>query len=146
MSAPRTYRLYLLGIQKIFIFGIPIVFLVGWLFRMGALLLSDGGRSEAIIMIFPGLIVCLIWYTLLSYPYRIEIDEKGGITFVSLIKQKRVTPSEIETIQPDPRSQFGFLVIKYSRWKIRLLNQFDDFHDFITNLKTSNPSIKLRGC
>ena len=52
---------------------------------------------------------------------------------------------EIESIKPYS-SQFGFLIVRTSGGKIRLLNQFDGFHDFILKLKTANPAVELRGC
>ena len=41
---------------------------------------------------------------------------------------------------------FGFLVVRTKNKKIKILNQFDGFHDFILNLKSKNPLIELRGC
>jgi len=153
MQMTKTYRLYLLRSQKVFIFGAPSAFLCGWLlvtgiviWQGGLLPKGDDAPPTIFLILFGLVVVCLMWYAVLPYPYRIEVQENGGITFVSLINRRHVTPSEIESIQPDPRSQFGFLVIKYSRGKIRILNQFDNFHEFILYLKTSNPSIKLRGC
>jgi hypothetical protein len=52
---------------------------------------------------------------------------------------------EIESIKPQG-GKFGFLVVRTSQGKINLLNQFDGFHEFIIQLKASNPSIEIRGC
>ena len=85
------------------------------------------------------------WYWVLSIPHKITVSEAGEITFVSLLRRRSVSGAEIESIKPD-RIQFGFLLVKTARRRIRLLNQFDDFHDFIANLKAINPSVELRGC
>ena len=42
--------------------------------------------------------------------------------------------------------QLGFLTIKTGYGKVRILNQFDGFHEFLLWLKTNSPSIELRGC
>jgi hypothetical protein len=52
---------------------------------------------------------------------------------------------EIQSIKPE-RSQFGFLVIRHTGGKIKILNQFDGFHEFIADVKGNNPLIELRGC
>ncbi len=86
-----------------------------------------------------------IWYWILSIPHKIAVYENGQIEFVSFLRSKRIAPLEIELIKPEA-TQFGFLIVKTSRGKIRLLNQFDGFHDFIAYLKAHNPSVQLRGC
>ena len=75
----------------------------------------------------------------------ISVSETGEITFISLLRRRSVSGGEIESIKPD-RGQFGFLVVRAANRKIRLLNQFDGFHEFIINLKAINPSVELRGC
>jgi hypothetical protein len=85
------------------------------------------------------------WYFVLSIPNKINVYDNIEIEFVSLIRKKRVSPADIESIQPQA-SQFGFLLIKTSHGKIRILNQFNGFHEFISNLKANNPAIQLQGC
>ncbi len=37
-------------------------------------------------------------------------------------------------------------MVKTSMGKFRILNQFDEFHDFLVRLKAANPAVDLRGC
>ena len=85
------------------------------------------------------------YFYVLRVPYRLEVTDDGHVEFVSLVRRKRVAAREIQSIAPDS-GQVGFFTIKTDQGKIRILNQFDDFHEFITWLKTNNPSVELRGC
>lgn len=146
MSAPRVYRLYISLYPKIMIFGVLGLFsVIGILMITGVLQSQDNGGPPVFFDVLWIGMVSFLWYMVLSLPHRIEVAENGEINFVSLIRQKRVKPYEIVSIKPEA-SQFGFLAVKYGGGKIRLLNQFDGFHEFITNLKAINPTIELRGC
>jgi len=120
---------------------------IGILLIASDIFLFSGGNGP---QWFFGLFMILIagWnlYWIFSFPHRITVSEAGEITFISILRQKKTSIAEIESIKPDPRQFFGFLVIKTQKKKIKILNQFDDFHDFILHLKEKKPSIELRGC
>ena len=61
------------------------------------------------------------------------------------MRKKLVRSTDIKSIKPEP-SQFGFFVVTHKTGRIVVLNQFDGFHEFIGELKRSNPSVELRGC
>ncbi len=90
-------------------------------------------------------VIAWIWYSILSTPYRIHLSPDGQVTFMSILGRKDLNVSEISSIRPEQAS-IGFLFVRSSRGKVRLLNQFDRFHDFIAKLKSMNPSITIRGC
>jgi hypothetical protein len=147
MSAdPRTYRLYLPRSVKILIFAMPIFLMVaGALLFSGVLPLRGSPQPLEVIGAIWVAMIGWLWYWILSIPYRIEVSETGEIEFRSLIRRRRMTPLEIVSVRPEA-SSFGFLVVRGGRRKIRLLNQFDGFHDFLVSLKAANPTIELRGC
>ena len=146
MPEPKTYKLYLSPMLKLMIFGMLGLFtIVGLLLVSGVFLSSEGNGPPRLFGILWFGMVGWNWYWILSFPHKITISETGEITFVSLLRRRSVSGAEIESIKPD-RGQFGFLVVRTANCKIRLLNQFDGFHDFIINLKTMNPSVELRGC
>ena len=39
-----------------------------------------------------------------------------------------------------------FLVVRYSGGSVRLLNQFDGLHEFLTRLEELNPEVTMNGC
>jgi len=145
MPEPKTYALYLPSSDKISTFApIGIFTLVGFLLVSGLLQNAKGEPPQFIGIFFLAMAGCFSYFVL-SIPHKINVYNNIEIEFVSLIRKKRVSPTEIESIKPRA-SQIGFLLINTSHGKIRILNQFDDFHEFISNLKTNNPAIQLRGC
>ena len=148
MSEKRIYELYLSLFFEIFVFG-----MFGLLIAIGIILIasdiflfSDGNGPPWFFGLFLILIAGWNFYWIFSFPHRITVSEAGEITFISRLRQKKTSIAEIESIKPDPRQFFGFLVIKTQNKKIKILNQFDGFHDFILHLKEKKPSIELRGC
>ena len=143
MSEPKTYTLYLSMVLKIFIFGILGLFAVfGILLILFDIFLFPGGNGPPW---FVGLVSLLLagytGYWTFSFPHKIIVYETGDILFLSPIRKRQTAISEIKSIKPDPTQLFGFLVVK-----TKILNQFDGFHEFLTDLKMKNPSVKLHGC
>jgi hypothetical protein len=143
---PKSYTLYLSFMLKLMIFGTLGLFTVVGLLMVSGIFLSAGGNGPPRLFgIFWLGMVGWNWYWILSFPHTIAVSETGVITFISLLRRRSVSGIEIESIKPE-RGQFGFLVIRTAHRKIKLLNQFDGFHEFIVNLKTMNPTVELRGC
>ena len=146
MPDVSAYHLYVQRHAKILIFGVLGVFtIIGLLFITGLLQSSNGDWSPRVFGIFWLAIVGWYWYWVLSMPHTIGVSKAGNVEFISVIRTRRTTLREIESIKPYS-SQFGFLIVKTGSGKIRLLSQFDGFHDFILRLKTANPAVELRGC
>lgn len=146
MSDPKTYRLYLPLSVKGMIFAMPIFLMVfGLLLFLDILPFRGGLQPPKPVGIIWLAMIAWLWYSILSIPHRIEVADSGDVEFRSLLRRRRMTSLEIVSIKPEA-SSFGFLVVRGSRKKIRLLNQFDGFHDFLVNLKAANPMVELRGC
>jgi hypothetical protein len=147
MSDAKIYNLYFSLFFKIFLFGMfGLIIVMGIIFVVIGFFFSDGNS----LLWNPGVVMIVIgglnFYFIFSFPHQISVSETGEITFISLFRQRKIFISEIESIKPDPTQFFGFLVVRTQHKKIKILNQFDGFHDFIFNLKTNNPSIQFRGC
>ena len=141
----KTYALYLSGWAKITSFiPVGIFTLMAILFLSGVFKNTKGGPPE-IIGVFFLIMAAWFWYFISSLPYQIKVYGNVEIEFVSLLRRRRISPMDIVSIRPYG-SQIGFLLVKTNRGKIKLLNQFDGFHEFIANLKAANSSIELRGC
>jgi hypothetical protein len=148
MQDTKIYDLYLSLIFKIFVFGmlglllfIGIVCIVADIFFF-----ANGNGPPWFFGIFMILIAGWNFYYIFSFPHRITLSDTDEILFTSLLRSRKISVAEIKSIKPDPSQFFGFLIIKTQNRKIKILNQFDGFHDFILNLKVKNQSIELRGC
>jgi hypothetical protein len=118
--------------------------IIGLLMLSGLLQSAKGDGPPRVVGIFWLGIVSWYWYWVLSMPHTIVVSESGKVEFIGIIRKRMTALREIQSIKPD--SQFGFLMVKTSGGKFRLLNQFDEFHDFIQRLKTANSAVELRGC
>lgn len=146
MAESKEYRLYVQTGVKISLFGMLFLFLVMGILMLSGVLqsASSNGPPKLFGLFFFGMIGWFLYY-IYSIPHKILVSESGHIEFISGLRKKRVAAHEIESMQPDT-NQFGFLRLKTKKGKIRILNQFDGFHEFIIALKIINPSVKLRGC
>lgn len=110
--------------------------------------LKIASRDPAAFFIFIPLSIGFAWtlHVALSIPHTIEWNENGTIDFCAYRGRRTFVPREIVSIEPK-RGQVGFLVLRTSEQKkVLLINQFDDFDEFLARLKAENPSVKLRGC
>lgn len=143
----RQYVLYRTYASALMTWVIPVIMLLfGPFFLIAAWNSPEDDRIVGIVFGVAwsfGVLWLLIW--MLRLPRRIELHEHGLVVFQGPLRRLNIQASEISSIKPGG-SQLGFLVLKHSGGRLRLLNQFDGFHDFLTRLKESNPGIELRGC
>ena len=145
MLNDKSYRLYIQRHLKILFFGMLALFtIIGLLLITGLFQSTKGDGPPRVFGIFWLGMIGWYWYWMLSMPHTIIVSESGHVEFIGVIRKRLTTLREIQSIKPD--SQFGFLTIKTSSGKFRILNQFDEFHDFILRLKTANPAVEIRGC
>jgi len=143
---PKIYRLNVSLFLKI-LMALVLVFFTGvGIFLLWYTSVHTGDNVPPPLLAVAWLTATLLpWIWLLTIPYRIRVDDLGAIEFKSLVRTRTLSPTDIISIQPDI-SQLGFLIIKHRAGKIRLVHQFDGFHEFLNHIKTVNPSITLRGC
>jgi hypothetical protein len=84
----------------------------------------------------------LFW--ILRFPHEIVLQNDGTIQFKSVIRKVQMHATEIKSMKP-ANGTFGFLII-VGKHTVRLVAQFDNFHEFVTKLKQHNPSVITRGC
>jgi hypothetical protein len=143
---PKIYPLYVSLFLKILIMLILILFTGVGIFLLWYTSTHSGDFVPTPLLAVAWLTAMLLpWIWLFTIPYRIRVDDLGAIEFKSLVRTRTLNPADIISIQPDP-SQLGFLLIKHRTGKIRLINQFDGFHEFLNRLQSINESIILRGC
>jgi hypothetical protein len=143
----KTYNLYIQRSLKILIIIVIVVLLTVALLLISGVLKDKRGQGPPRFMgvFFLAVAGVNAYFYVLRIPHRINVTDDGHIEFISLVRRKIITSREISSIAPDA-GQVGFYTIKTERGKIRILNQFDGFHEFLTWLKANNPSVELRGC
>lgn len=143
----RQYALYRTFLSALMTWGIPaFMLLLGPLFLFSVWTSWEKDRLAGTVFFAVWWIIVLgSWIWTLRIPRRIELHEDGRIVFHGPLRTLELYAHEISSIKPAGNS-LGFHVLRHSRGKLQLLNQFDEFHDFLTRLKQSNPSVELRGC
>ena len=145
MNENKVYKLYLSPSFKfMLVFGL-VVFVSMSIF---IIFFAHGfkGRSGPPPLFDVFWVAFVIYYLFLVFkiPHKIILHGDGIIELISVVRQLKVQAGDVKSIKTEGPT-YGFLVVRANR-KIRLLAQFDDFHDFVSNLGALNPSIVLRGC
>jgi hypothetical protein len=95
--------------------------------------------------VFPLLVGGWNLFWILRFPHQIVLrPDDGTIEFRAVIRRVTMNAIEIESMK-STNATFGFINVKGKK-KIRILSQFDNFHEFVLKLKQLNPSIIIRGC
>jgi hypothetical protein len=146
LEEPRVYKLYLQPGMKLMLVLIFIAFIgagvsiivIPWLYHLQK-------APPPLVGVIWLAFVCFSLVWILGLPLRITLAQDGRIEFISLLSRRLVRAEEIRSIKPH-NSQIGFFLVRTDRAKIRLLAQFDGFHDFLTRLESLHPGVELRGC
>ena len=117
---------------------------------VGIAMLGVGAVSTESAAVLPFLMVWIAFvgfggYQTLRMPHTIRWRSDDAIEFESRISLTRTSPAEIRSIKPGG-SNIGHLEIRLASKKLLILNQFDGFHEFLSELKRANPDVTLRGC
>ena len=146
MEEPTVYKLYLQPGMKLVLVLVLIAF-VGMglaIAVLPSLFQSPKAPPPLVGLIFlVFIVVYLLW--ILGLPHRITLAGDGSIEFTSVLRRQTVRADEIKSIKPEG-TQFGFFMVRTDRSKIRILAQFDGFHDFLARLQAMHPNVELRGC
>ena len=146
MEGSRVYRLYFQTTLKVMLVVMAVVFVAAAvaLSCFALFFPKHNAPPLPVALLFVGvLVVNAVW--MLSIPHRMILHQDGTIEFISVLRQRVVRAAEIDSIKPEGTT-YGFVILRAGRAKVRLLTQFDGFHDFLARLKAMNPGIELRGC
>jgi hypothetical protein len=139
LFVPIRQKLLVLGILLLLTLLVPAMYLRG--LRAQA---TDAGPPGFILL--PWLLIMgWNWWVVLTLPHEIRLSEDGRIAFVSVLRTVTVGVPDLLSIRPIAFST-GFYTIRHRGGRLRVLLQFDGFHDFLTRVKGMNPSLQVRGC
>ena len=146
LEEPVSYKLYLPPSLKIILSIIPVVFVsVGAIIVVGPALFRNWTGPPWFVGCFILAIIGGNGLWVLGIPHKITFHQDGTVEFTSVLRSRKIPVWEIVSIKPEGTA-YGFLVVRTESSNIKLLAQFDGFHDFLTRLKALNPLVELRGC
>ena len=142
---PAVYQLYLSPGLKLQL-GFVALALAGAGFAMIGvpLLVRSPKAPPPLFGVFFLAVICILLFNVLSLPHRITLAPNGAVEFISILRRRVLRAEEIRSIKPS--SHLGFFLVRTDGARIRLLAQFDNFHDFLTRLQALNSRVELRGC
>lgn len=143
----KLYKLYVAKPLLVFY----LVMFAAWIFAgviaiiVGAVgKLGRNGPPVWIFVIWLGA-ASLISYFWLRIPFEIRIRDDSSIEFRSLLQRTIISPSEIKSVRAKPY-ELGFVDVVHNRGTVHLLSQMDEFHEFISTIKSVNPAVEIQGC
>src|SRR6266481_9173094 len=143
----KLYKLYLAKSLLIFYLLILVVWVSAGVFGTiyGAFrgFGSDGPPTVAfLVMLVVALFTAYMW---LRIPFEITVRDDNIMEFRSVLRRVAISPVEIKSVRAK-RYELGFIDVRHSGGTINLLSQMDEFHEFVSTLKSLNPSIEIKGC
>ncbi len=142
----KTYRvtrpyLWMLGGTKILLTGLGAVLYVS--------ALANHAPLPARLALLAGLTTMgyVLYVRLPKMPTEINVAEDGAVDFRG--RRGVVTRLRAQDIKAVRRTFLpigrGAVKIAHSGGKVRLVNRFGGFYDFLTTLKSHNPAIQIKG-
>jgi len=142
---PAVYKLYLPPGLKLLLGFLVLAFGgVGFAMIGAPLLFQTHKAPPPLFGVFFLAVICLSLFSTLRLPHRIILAPDGTVEFRSILRRWVVRAEEIRSIKPS--SHLGFFLVRTDGARIRLLAQFDGFHNFLTRLQALHPRVELRGC
>jgi len=86
------------------------------------------------------------WRFYARFPTRIDWTAAARLRLSAVGLSVELDAKDVESISPDPQFLGFFTLRSRGGKKLRLLAQFDDFHELLTRLRAANSNIELRGC
>jgi hypothetical protein len=144
-AEPAVYKLYLPPGLKLALGFMILAFTgAGFAIIVVPLLAHASKAPPPLFGVFFLAAICLSLFSILRLPHQITLAPDGAIEFRSILRTWVVWAMDIRSIKPS--SHLGFFLVRTDGARIRLLAQFDNFHEFLTRLQALNPRVELRGC
>ena len=146
----KIYKAFLPKIILIFFF---LIFIVTTIF--GIILVGDRvfgfnlfGTDQPLwpmFIVWSFMLIFYFWILPNNIPFEIRVSDDNRIEFRGFRKTTVLFPQDIKSLHGYLYLQ-GLILLKHSKGDILLLSQMDNFHEFVSFLKNSNPNIEISGC
>jgi len=137
----RQYRIQSTALYRLFVAAVPIFSVAAG----GFVIWTAATEPE----LGPLVWFAVAWFAFMLYgcyqmvtmPHTIEVTDAGMIRFGGTFKTTVVAPLGVVSV----KASGAFVQLKHAKGKIVMLHQFTGFHEFVTELKQRNGSVRLRG-
>lgn len=82
-------------------------------------------------------------YMFIAMPQSIELAPDGTLTFRSYLGTQVVSPRELTEIATE--SMGYYVIFRFGKKKIKLLNRIDGLYGLLSSLKAQTPDLAIRG-
>ncbi len=143
----KLYKLYLAKPLLVFyLLMFAALFLAGAIGTIYGAVGGFGSNGPPTVAFLVMLVVALFTaYMWLRIPFEITVRDDNIMEFRSVLRRVAISPVEIKSVRAK-RYALGFIDVRHSGGTINLLSQMDEFHEFVSTLKSLNPSIEIKGC
>lgn len=145
----REYKLYLTRQQKLSLILPAVMFTIFPILIYFTFPFRSDGQQDLFPFFF-WLFAAFAWYGLLTVPHRLIVTSDGALEFVALVRKRRISIHDIVSIAPGgmgPTS--GYMQrfkLNHRTGSVGFINQFTGMHEFLAELRRSNPQVELLGC
>lgn len=118
--------------------GFKVLIAALFLFSIALAFPPYTGRHATVLML--PIILPMFWYFLLVTAYKVEVTDKGSVSFYSVTKRRKIAATDISEIRD------GLLIIKIvtNSRVIRVSNLINNPESLISELVRLNPQIVSR--
>jgi len=143
----KLYKLYLAKPLLVFyLLMFAALFLAGAIGTIYGAVGGFGSNGPPTVAFLVMLVVALFTaYMWLRIPFEITVRDDNIMEFRSVLRRVTISPVEIKSVRAK-RYALGFIDVRHSGGTVNLLSQMDGFHEFVSTLKSLNPSIEIKGC
>jgi hypothetical protein len=82
-------------------------------------------------------------YTFVAMPRSVELTADGALKFDSLLGTRIAAPSELRSITTG--SMGYYVVFRFAKAKVALLNRIDGLYELVSYLKSQKPELVVKG-
>src|SRR6266436_691399 len=143
----KLYKLYLAKPLLVFyLLMFAALFLAGAIGTIYGAVGGFGSNGPPTVAFLVMLVVALFTaYMWLRIPFEITERDDNIMEFRSVLRRVAISPVEIKSVRAK-RYALGFIDVRHSGGTVNLLSQMDGFHEFVSTLKSLNPSIEIKSC
>ena len=129
-----SYLAHLAAVSAIAIFALVIIFL------------PEGPKVEKAavwVLVLFFLFTLYGVYTFVAMPQHIDVMPNGTLSFRSYLGTRVISPTELTEVTTE--SMGYYVVFRFGKARVKLLNRIDGLYELLSSLKTQKPDLIIKG-